>query len=73
MKGQADEETRSRVVETLESNDPNLITFLEARRQRIIRVLQGPVDFGSQPIEASLSGATRRAAGSGGEDANAER
>jgi len=51
MRGEADEETRSRVVESLEANDPALMKFLEARKERAVRVLHGSIDFGAFPTE----------------------
>jgi hypothetical protein len=52
MKGEADEETRSRVVGSLKANALELMAFLEARKERIIRVLHGLVDVSALATEA---------------------
>jgi hypothetical protein len=53
MKGEADDKTRVRVVEALEANDPELVRFLDARRDRIIRVLHGLTGGGDEPKKSS--------------------
>ena len=53
MKGEADDETRDRVVESLKANDPELVSFLDARRDRIIRVLHGLTGSGDATKKSS--------------------
>ncbi len=51
MKGEADEQTRSRVADALEANDPELMKLLESRKERIARVSRGSMDFRMHPSE----------------------